>query len=85
MDLRKNRFCFMLAEGYQEAFELLKQETGIEPSPPIPVGSFEDRIKITDAINHGRIEEALTLINSIYPLILTDNRDLCFQIQVQRY
>lgn len=70
----------LISEGFKEAAEKFQQESGIDPS--IDLDSMDNRIKIRDAIQSGRVEEAITLVNQLHPDLLDNDRHLYFHLQV---
>jgi hypothetical protein len=44
--------------------------------------SLDDRIRIRDAIQSGRIQEATALVNQLHPELLDNDRYLYFHLQV---
>ena len=67
-------------EGFKEAAEKFKVESGIQPS--VDLETLDERIKIRDAVQTGRIEEAISLVNNLHPELLDNNRYLYFHLQV---
>ena len=67
-------------EGFKEAAEKFRLESGIEPS--VDLDSLDERIKIREMILKGQIQEAIALINSLHPELLDTNRYLYFHLQV---
>uniref|UniRef100_A0A8B9Y5Y7 GID complex subunit 8 homolog n=1 Tax=Bos mutus grunniens TaxID=30521 RepID=A0A8B9Y5Y7_BOSMU len=76
--LRGNEFSF--PEGFKEAAEKFRMESGIEPS--VDLETLDERIKIREMILKGQIQEAIALINSLHPELLDTNRYLYFHLQV---
>lgn len=74
-------FLHVLEEGFKEAAEKFRMESGIEPS--VDLDSLDERIKIREMILKGQIQEAIALINSLHPELLDTNRYLYFHLQVQ--
>lgn len=70
----------MFQEGFKEAAEKFRMESGIEPS--VDLDSLDERIKIREMILKGQIQEAIALINSLHPELLDTNRYLYFHLQV---
>lgn len=70
----------MFSEGFKEAAEKFRMESGIEPS--VDLDSLDERIKIREMILKGQIQEAIALINSLHPELLDTNRYLYFHLQV---
>jgi hypothetical protein len=71
---------FNETEGFKEAAEKFQQESGISPS--MELDSLDDRIRIRDAIQSGRIQEATALVNQLHPELLDNDRYLYFHLQV---
>ena len=69
----------LYAEGFKEAAEKFQQESGV--SPAVDLDSLDDRIRIRDAIQSGRIEEAKNLVNQLHPELLDNDRYLHFHLQ----
>lgn len=77
--LRALRVVFV-AEGFKEAAEKFRMESGIEPS--VDLETLDERIKIREMLLKGQIQEAIALINSLHPELLDTNRYLYFHLQV---
>lgn len=76
-------FVFVLkniVEGFKEAAEKFEQEAGI--TSPLKLNTLGNRIKVIEAVQSGKMQEAITLINQLYPGLLDDDRDLYFHLQV---
>lgn len=71
---------FWATEGFKEAAEKFRMESGIEPS--VDLESLDERIKIREMILKGQIQDAIALINSLHPELLDTNRYLYFHLQV---
>ncbi|XP_028629921.1 glucose-induced degradation protein 8 homolog isoform X3 [Grammomys surdaster] len=69
------------SEGFKEAAEKFRMESGIEPS--VDLETLDERIKIREMILKGQIQEAIALINSLHPELLDTNRYLYFHLQQQ--
>lgn len=72
---------FSVPEGFKEAAEKFRMESGIEPS--VDLDTLDERIKIREMILKGQIQEAIALINSLHPELLDTNRYLYFHLQVR--
>lgn len=70
----------VVIEGFKEAAEKFEQEAGI--SSPLKLNTLGNRIKVIEAVQSGKMQEAITLINQLYPGLLDDDRDLYFHLQV---
>lgn len=73
---------FTFPEGFKEAAEKFRLESGIEPS--VDLDSLDERIKIREMILKGQIQEGIALINSLHPELLDTNRYLYFHLQVKK-
>lgn len=73
----------LFKEGFKEAAEKFRMESGIEPS--VDLDSLDERIKIREMILKGQIQEAIALINSLHPELLDTNRYLYFHLQVHAH
>lgn len=73
--------CFYsISVGFQEAAEKFKEESGLECE--IDFRTLEERVKIRDAVQTGKILEATSLIHEQHPELLDDDKSLHFQLQV---
>lgn len=72
---------FPVSEGFKEAAEKFRMESGIEPS--VDLDTLDERIKIREMILKGQIQGAIALINSLHPELLDTNRYLYFHLQVR--
>lgn len=70
----------VISEGFKEAAEKFRMESGIEPS--VDLETLDERIKIREMLLKGQIQEAIALINSLHPELLDTNRYLYFHLQV---
>ena len=73
-------FPTILAEGFKEAAEKFRLESGIQPC--IELDTLDDRIRIRDAIQNGQVEDAISLVNCLHPELLDNDRHLYFHLQV---
>lgn len=48
----------------------------------VDLEQLDERIKIREAIQEGRIQDAISLVNSIQPELLDNDRYLYFRLQV---
>jgi hypothetical protein len=72
---------YLVTEGFKEAADKFRVESGIEPCTDL--SSLDNRIKIRDAVLSGQIQAAVALVNDLYPELLDNNRLLCFHLQQQ--
>ena len=71
---------FQISEGFKEAAEKFKLESGLQPS--VELNTLDERIKIREAIQMGRIQDAISLVNDLHPELLDNERYLYFHLQV---
>ena len=67
-------------EGFKEAAEKFKLESGLQPS--IELDTLDERIKIREAIQMGHIQDAIGLVNDLHPELLDSEKYLYFHLQV---
>jgi len=81
---------YLVAEGFKEAAERFKVESGVEmtriPGSSGPEVSLllDQRIEIRTAIEEGRIHDSVRFINKYYPELLDEDRHLYFKLQQQQ-
>ena len=73
---------YLVLEGYKEAAEKFRLETGIETCQPLDV--LDNRIRIREAVQAGSIDEAIDLTNSLNPELLDSKPHLFFHLQQQK-
>jgi CTLH/CRA C-terminal to LisH motif domain len=77
----ENLICFFLcfAEGFKEAAEKFQVESGIDAG--VDLSTLDNRILIREAINSGKIQESISLVNQLHPELLDNDRYLYFHLQ----
>ncbi|XP_022097849.1 glucose-induced degradation protein 8 homolog [Acanthaster planci] len=80
-DMNKLIMDYLVTEGFKDAAEKFQQESGTQPATSLD--SMSERIQIREAIQEGRIEEAIALVNDIHPELLDNDRYLYFHLQQQ--
>ncbi|XP_064602450.1 glucose-induced degradation protein 8 homolog [Liolophura sinensis] len=80
-DMNRLIMNYLVTEGFKEAAEKFKMESGIQPH--IDLDSLDDRIRIRGAIQEGKIQLAISLVNDLYPELLDNDRYLFFHLQQQ--
>lgn len=70
-----------LIEGFKEAAEIFAGEAGI-PINNVDLTSVDERLKIREAIENGKIQDAISLINKKAPELLDQNKQLAFHLKV---
>ena len=73
----------LCTEGFKEAAEKIRVESGIQPN--MELDGLDDRIKIRDPVQNGHIADAIALVNSLHPELLDQDRYLFFHLQVINY
>ena len=76
-----NPLFFYYTEGFKESAEKFKVESGIQLS--MDLNELDDRIRIREEIQKGCIESAISLVNSLHPELLDNDRYLYFHLQVK--
>jgi hypothetical protein len=87
-DLNKLVMNYLLIEGYKDAAEKFSQEAAI--TPKVDLNSIQDRMNIRHAIQAGKIEDAISIVNELDPEVrnVSSFNDLncCrFWIRTQNY
>ena len=79
----KSIFIFFSSfiEGFKEAADKFELETGVANT--CNSETVNERIKIREAVEFGRIKEAMGILNKLYPEIIDNNRQLAFHLQVR--
>lgn len=80
-DMNRLIMNYLVTEGFKEAAEKFQKESGLQPS--IELDTLDERIKIREAIQTGRIQEAISLVNSLHPELLDTDKYLYFHLQQQ--
>ncbi len=73
---------YLVKEGFKDAVLAFQSETNLNPG--INMSMVEDQIKIREAIEAGRIQDAVELVNDVDPEILDTNSSLYFHLQQQQ-
>ncbi|KAM3251648.1 protein GID8 isoform X1 [Capsicum annuum] len=73
---------FLVTEGYVEAAEKFRMESGTDPD--IDLATILDRMAVKKAVQSGNVEEAIEKVNDLNPEILDTNPQLSFHLQQQR-
>ncbi|GAA0151677.1 scaffold/adaptor protein [Lithospermum erythrorhizon] len=81
-DMDKLVMNFLVTEGYVEAAEKFRSETGTEPD--IDLATITDRMAVKKAVQSGNVEDAIEKVNDLNPEILDTNPQLFFHLQQQR-
>nr|XP_043620973.1 protein GID8 homolog [Erigeron canadensis] len=81
-DMNKLVMNFLVTEGYVDAAEKFRKESGTEPD--IDLGTITDRMAVKKAVQSGNVEDAIEKVNDLNPEILDTNPQLFFHLQQQR-
>ncbi|XP_031131161.1 protein GID8 homolog [Ipomoea triloba] len=81
-DMNKLVMNFLVTEGYVEAAEKFRTESGT--APDIDLATITDRMAIKEAVQRGNVEDAIEKVNDLNPEILDTNPQLFFHLQQQR-
>lgn len=80
-DMNRLVMNYLVTEGFKEAAEKFALEAGIKA--PAELERLDERIKIRDAIQAGKIQEATALVNQLHPDLLDSDSYLFFHLQQQ--
>jgi len=83
-DMNRLVMDYLVTEGYKEAAEKFSEESGVLLPSGAYLQTLEARIRIRQAIHDGRISEAITMINDLYPELLENNKNLHFFLLQQQ-
>lgn len=81
-EMNKLIMNYLVQEGFKEAAERFRYETGIEPGPQMDL--LDDRIKIREAVQSGLIDDAIDMTSNMNPDILDSKPHLYFHLQQQK-
>ncbi|XP_074269923.1 protein GID8 homolog isoform X2 [Silene latifolia] len=81
-DMNKLVMNFLVTEGYVDAAEKFRQESGTEH---IDLATITDRMAVKKAVQCGNVEDAIEKVNDLNPEILDTNPQLFFHLQQQRF
>lgn len=81
-ELNKIVMNYLVLEGYKEAAEKFRLESGIEACQPLD--SLDNRIQIREAVQAGSIDDAIDLTNTLNPELLDSKPHLFFHLQQQK-
>ncbi|XP_071930433.1 protein GID8 homolog isoform X1 [Coffea arabica] len=81
-DMNKLVMNFLVTEGYVDAAEKFRKESGTEPD--IDLATITDRMAVKKAVQCGNVEDAIEKVNDLNPEILDTNPQLFFHLQQQR-
>ncbi|XP_023001740.1 protein GID8 homolog isoform X2 [Cucurbita maxima] len=80
-DMNKLVMNFLVTEGYVDAAEKFRIESGAEQ---IDLATITDRMAVKKAVQCGNVEDAIEKVNDLNPEILDTNPQLFFHLQQQR-
>ncbi|XP_025086615.1 glucose-induced degradation protein 8 homolog isoform X2 [Pomacea canaliculata] len=81
-DMNKLIMNYLVTEGFKEAAEKFRMEAGV--TPPIELEALDNRIQLRSLVQNGRIQEAILMVNKLYPELLDNDRYLFFRLQQQK-
>ncbi|XP_057963191.1 protein GID8 homolog isoform X4 [Malania oleifera] len=81
-DMNRLVMNFLVTEGYVDAAEKFRLESGTEPD--IDLATITDRMAVKKAVQCGNVEDAIEKVNDLNPEILDTNPQLFFHLQQQR-
>ncbi|XP_015914597.1 glucose-induced degradation protein 8 homolog isoform X1 [Parasteatoda tepidariorum] len=80
-DMNRLIMNYLVTEGFKGAAERFRIESGVQPT--VDLDTLDERIKIRDAIQNGKIQEAIEMVNNLHPELLDADRYLFFHLQQQ--
>ncbi|KAE9607195.1 hypothetical protein Lal_00026483 [Lupinus albus] len=80
-DMNKLVMNFFVTEGFVEAAEKFRKESGTEH---IDLATITERMAVKKAVQSGNVEDAIEKVNDLNPEILDTNPQLFFHLQQQR-
>uniref|UniRef100_A0A023GAJ8 Putative lish motif-containing protein n=2 Tax=Amblyomma TaxID=6942 RepID=A0A023GAJ8_AMBTT len=80
-DLNRIIMDYLVTEGFKEAADKFRLEAGVVP--PVPLDTLDERIRIRDCLQEGRVLEAVSLLNGLRPELLDNDRCLLFHLRQQ--
>ncbi|XP_059623134.1 protein GID8 homolog isoform X2 [Cornus florida] len=80
-DMNKLVMNFLVTEGYVDAAEKFRMESGTEH---IDLATITDRMAVKKAVQSGNVVDAIEKVNDLNPEILDTNPQLFFHLQQQR-
>ncbi|RKO96258.1 hypothetical protein CXG81DRAFT_850, partial [Caulochytrium protostelioides] len=73
---------YLVVEGFKDAADQFARESGTVPA--VNTASIQDRMAIRQAVQAGRIDDAIAQVNDLDPEILDANTMLSFRLQQQK-
>jgi len=73
---------YLVTEGFKDAAAKFEHEAGMPSETDLNL--MDNRINIRDAIQAGKIEDAIYLLNDLHPTLLDEKRYLLFHLQQQK-
>jgi len=80
-DMNRLIMNYLVTEGFKGAAERFRIESGVQPT--VDLDTLDERIKIRDAIQNGKIQDAIEMVNNLHPELLDLDRYLFFHLQQQ--
>ncbi len=75
---------YLVTEGFKEAAEKFQVEADLPRPQGLEGDGMDGRIRIRDAIQDGRVADAVALVQTIHPELLDDDRRLFFLLRQQQ-
>lgn len=73
---------YLVKEGFKEAVIAFEEDAHVNPGVNLTV--LDDQIRIREAVERGRIQDAIELVNRVNPTILEDDKKLLFHLKQQQ-
>lgn len=73
---------YLVKEGFKEAVMAFEEDAHVNPGVNLTV--LDDQIRIREAVERGRIQDAIEFVNRVNPTILEDDKKLLFHLKQQQ-
>lgn len=73
---------YLVKEGFKEAVMAFEEDAHVNPGVNLTV--LDDQIRIREAVERGRIQDAIELVNRVNPTILENDKKLMFHLKQQQ-
>jgi len=76
---------YLVHHGYKEAAVAFAASSGVEELTMAKQAGMGARQGVSALVREGRIEEAITRVNELYPTLFEDSPECLFQLKCQRF
>lgn len=82
-DMNRLIMDYLVTEGHVEAARKFQQES--ETPPRMDLSTISERMAVRNAVQQGKVEDAIDRVNDLNPEILDMNPEVFFRLQQQRF